>query len=328
MKKTFIWAVLTLFLMWFFYAAIPVDIYAAWSTPIFLLAGILTAITSTGFLVRLLVKRENVKTNSNEVDKGDNSGFLIAGVFILFLFGFPIFLIFHEIEMESNEFSYYGEFSYGHIVDGSSFKTRKADFTNLTIQYLTKDGVRLTEKCDISASEFEKYYLNQEVPIVYSKRYPSFFKVLRGDNEIAKYSKTKIRNITLTDLISLFDKQNSMEVIATLDAINIKWENENSEQTNTTIYTNNLKNIAIKITANKNLVYLHNNASNNLFEDEIKKMGFVISTQSKTKGTLYTNGKYIINKYIERIKGNDPNEGILDYKQLTIVEIVKLNFNK
>ena len=60
MKKTFIWAILTLFLMWFFYAAIPVDIYAAWSTPIFLLAGILTAITVyitiVGFIYQIILR--------------------------------------------------------------------------------------------------------------------------------------------------------------------------------------------------------------------------------------------------------------------------------
>jgi hypothetical protein len=323
MNKAILWGLAAVFLVWFFYAGIPIDIYSQWSTAIFLIAGISTGITATACFIFLLPKKEEVKLEGNKMPEGDNSGYAIFAVFMLFLFGFPIFLIFHQTQMESDEIKNYGELSYGHIVNGNSYKTRKADFSNLTVQYQTKEGTLFTEKCDISAQEFSKYALNQEIPIVYSKRYPSFFRIIRSDAEIAKYSKTKIRDLTIKDFLTILDLQTPMEIDKYLNQINKKWDYQNGGDVNSNIYFNKFKNIALKVTDKKELIYMHSDVNPQLFDDEIAQLGFVKNDAITDHGILYTNGNYILNKRMERLQGNNSEMSMLDYRQVTLIDILK-----
>ncbi|WP_395064644.1 hypothetical protein [Flavobacterium sp.] len=320
MQKKIIFSVLFGLSFWFFYRGIPLDFFHEYSTTVVLIGGIITTFLFALALFNLVP----VYTANKTIDKShDNLGCVLIVFVVLFFFGFSIYLIYDEIERTSNEIEKNGIYTTGIIVDGSSYATRKADFSNVTIKFTTKDGKEQTTKQDISASEFSRFSQYQEIPIVYSSRYPSILEILRTDASIAKYSKTKIRELTLKDFIAILDMETPNEINLFLNGVNQKWEYDNGGGMNTTIYENKFKNIALKITNKKELIYILNGVNQQFFDREIKELGFTKTEISGGKGILYSNENYILNVRIEKIDTNDEND-ILGFKQVSIIDLLKV----
>lgn len=320
MQKKIIFSVLFGLSFWFFYRGIPLDFFHEYSTTVVLIGGIITTFLLALALFNLFPPDTPQKTSNKSQD---NLGCFLIVFVVLFFFGFSIYLIYDEIQRSSDEIEKNGVYTTGIIVDGSSYATRKADFSNVVIKFKTKDGKEQTTKQDISASEFSRFAQYQEIPIVYSSRYPSILEILRSDASIAKYSKTKIRELTLKDFIAILDMNTPNEINSFLNEVNQKWSYENGGDTNTTIYENRFKNIALKVTNKKELIYLLNNVNQQLFDTEIKELGFTKTEISGGKGMLYSNGNYIINVRIEKINTNDEND-ILGFKQVSVIDLLKV----
>jgi hypothetical protein len=319
MYKKYIFLALTLLSIAFFYKGVPLDIFHAHTTILTLVGGILStillAITFFNFFPPRAVKVEDKKQ--------DNFGCVFIVVIVVFFFGFSGFLIFNTVNESGLEIEKNGKYTVGEIVNGSSFKTRKADFTNVIIKYKTQDGKVYQTTQDISAEEFKNYYRFQEIPIVYSSKYPTILQILRKDTDIAKYLKVKIRDINVSDLKKLVELNNPSEINQYLNSVNQKWQYEKTYDGNSYIYSNNFKKIMVKVTPGKELVYVLNDVNNDLFEDELNKSDFKKSDNYEGKGTVYIKPGYILNKRIERIKNSDPEKGLLDFEQKTVVYFLK-----
>lgn len=319
MYRKYIYLVLTLLSIAFFYKGVPLDVFHAHTTILTLVGGILStvllAITFFHFFPPKALKVEDKKQ--------DNFGCVFIVVIVVFFFGFSGFLIFNTVNESGLEIEKNGKYTVGQIVNGSSFKTRKADFTNVIIKYKTQDGKVYQTTQDISADEFENYYRFQEVPIVYSSKYPTILQILRKDTDIAKYLKVKIRAINVSDLEKIIELNNPSAINQYLNSVNQKWQYQKNYDGNSYVYSNNFKKIMLKVTLGKELVYVLNDVDNDLFENELNKSGFRKSDNYEGKGTVYIKPGYIFNRRTERIKNNDPEKGILDFEQKTVVYFLK-----
>jgi hypothetical protein len=320
MQKKILFTFLFLLSFWFFYRGIPLDIFHEYSIAVTLIGGILTTVLLALALFNLFPVDDTKKTTDK---KEENFGCILIVFIIIFFFGFSIFLLYDEVERTSEEIEKNGVYTTGFIVDGSSFATRRADFSNVIIKFKTKDGKEQTTKQDISASEFSRFSQFQEIPIVYSSRYPSILEILRSDASIEKYSKTKVRDLTLKDFMTIFDMSAPIEINTFLNGINQKWNYDNRGDRDSNVYENNFKNIGIKVINQKELIYVHNGINQQLFDPELKELGFKKTESFGEKGMFYTNDKYLINIRIERINTKDENS-FLDFKQITAVDILKL----
>ncbi len=190
MKRKITYGLLTVGTFLLFAYGIPLDFYEYYST-FFTLVGSIAVTVFMVIFVFCFIKEPELK--EGEEDKGSNSGYVIFGVLIVTLFGSGIFFIQNELSREKQEMINYGEFTNAWVMDGSSFKTRKADFTKLTLGYISKAGKNMTVSCDISAGEFDQYYKNMPVEIIYSTRYPSIVKLLRSERDKEYYVQEKAR---------------------------------------------------------------------------------------------------------------------------------------
>lgn len=320
MQKKLLFSALFLLSFWFFYRGIPLDIFHQYNIAVTLIGGILTTVLLAIALFNLFPVDDTKQTTDK---KEENFGCVLIVFVIVFFFGFSIFLLYDEIERTSAEIEKNGVYTTGYIVDGSSYSSRRADFSNVIIKFKTKDGKEQTTKQDISASEFSRFSQFQEIPIVYSSRYPSILEILRSDESIAKYSKTKVRDLTLKDFMTILDMSAPIEINTFLNGINQKWNYDNGGDRNSNIYENNFKNIGIKVVNQKELIYVHNGVNQQLFESEMNELGFKKTDIYGEKGLFFTNDKYLINIRIERINTNDENS-FLDFKQITAVDLIKM----
>lgn len=314
MLKKIIFPLLTVAAIWFFVAGIPIDFYDAHSTLITIVAGILTTTLFAISIFRLLPPLP-----TDTPTKEDNSGCAIGAGIIAFFFGFSIFLIYRSTHLVANEISENGKYALATVIDGSSFKTRKADFTNIKVTFASEDGKWHTATIDIPASQFNNYGKKQIIPIAYSPKYPTLVKILHSDQDIAKYSGNEVRTIRLSDLEHLFELTDNTETLKYLNSVNQSWSIDSSNETTT--YFNTLKNIGVKV-SQKEITYIHSGQDFNLFEDELERGNFQKSP-GDNKYTMYTNDKYMVIRRNERIPTQANSDLLSNFKFITVISVIK-----
>ncbi|WP_394771901.1 hypothetical protein [Mucilaginibacter sp.] len=117
------------------------------------------------------------------------SGCVILPVMLVIFFAAASLLIWREIDMEKTELETYGRIAEATVKNGSSFSSRKFDFSNLVLGFKTAAGDSVFTKYSVSAKQFSNYYKNQTLPVIYSSRYPSILKVATTQEEIDKYNR-------------------------------------------------------------------------------------------------------------------------------------------
>lgn len=319
MNKKYIYLIATILSVLFFYFGVPLDFLHEHNIAVTLIGAVVSTV-----LLAYTIFNFYRPTAEKKVGQKDDLGCFLMVLIVIFFFGFSFLLIYSEIKKTGRELSKNGIYTTGVIVDGELLQTRKADLSNVTIKFKTKEGQEMTVVEDISAGEFEKYSKFQEVPIIYSKNYPTITRIIKSDGELSKYTKTEIRDLTLKDFMAIIDLPNPIEVNGYLNSVNRKWNYENDSETNTTIYYNNYKNIALRVMPYKSVVYKNNEVNRDLFSKELKRLGFEEITKEGVKGRLLTNGKYAVNFSFERVETDDPNDSMLNFSQITVVNFVKL----
>jgi len=296
MQRKILFTVLSLFSIWLFVDGISVSFYDMYSSFLSAVGAIITAVL-IGFTIILYLPEKR-----NEKDyKDDQSGYFIFGAFMIILFGFGMFLINHHNDRREKEFKNYGKFAIATIVDGSSIKTRRADFSSIKVKFALKNGGNYHADIDISAGEFKNHGLKEQIPIVYSSRYPSLARILRSDSEISRYSHQSMRNITLSDLTKLFELKDGIKVLDYLNSVSQKWDYSGAT------YYNLIKNTGIYVDY-PSITYIHSKNEPTLFENDLKEANY---TSFKLNGkTAYTNGKFYIIKQVKNTtrKTNTPFE--------------------
>ena len=330
MYKKILYPALALFVAWFFAEGISVATFEHSS-------GILTAIGSIAFaaLVTLsvfqFVKKERPKAYTVDTklteDKGSAEGCLIGILIIGSLFGFGIFLIFHGIERTKNEFKEHGVFAMATITGGSSYKTRKYDNTVITVHFENKKGEKRVANVDISASEFNKYYQDQQIPIVYSERYQGLVKILDSNDEINAYSGKNVRDINLEDLQKIFTLTSQKQITDYLNKLSPEWTYIYSYTDSSETYVNEIKQTGLKVTENEISYMLPEGADLKTFDAEAIDQGFekIDGDKNNIAGQLAQERLYVGNGYMLLIrykhvmpKRNINSTGSRDYNHIDV----------
>jgi hypothetical protein len=185
MKKTILYAAGAVLSFLLFYSIIPLDIYDNFFYFLIIVGGAATALCVGGFIFNL----EYAKNS------GDNSNFGCLGIaaILAVFFGSSFLFLFHEGEREKNELLKYGVYTNATVVDGSSYKTRKADFTSIKLEFTTEKGQQFRTNYSVDAGEFDKFYQSQTIPIVYSPRYPQIVKIFRTSTDLQQYMDEKAK---------------------------------------------------------------------------------------------------------------------------------------
>ena len=316
MKNVIIWGAALLFVIWLFWFAFPVSFQINHSVAIAVVASIVTCIISVMFVSTLMNYFQKDKEASNA------DGILFFAVILISAFGTGAGLIYHHIDLETKVFAEDGIFTTGIVIDGKIMRSRKADFSSLTISYTTIEGKEMMQQVDISSSMIERYGINQEVPIVYSKADPSVVKILYSDADISRYSSVQQREIKIADLIEILNFKTAEEAQKTLNAINQKWEHQQGSEANSVIYENKLKNSMIKTSGETELTYVLE-GQYLIDEAELKAMDLVKMDLESITGNTYTNGTYILNIKNERTNRTGTLQDIRSSNLVTVISLVK-----
>lgn len=179
MTKRLLYALLTIGCFILFYSIIPLDLYDNFFYFLVIVGGVLTTICLGAFAFSFPAIRHP--------EKESNFGCVYLPLLLVFFIGLCVLLIFHEDERENKELETYGRYTEATITDGSSFSTNKTDFTHLTLEFTAADGQKCATDHSISKYEFDKYYQDQKIPIVYSTRYPQILKIMRTAGEAQQF---------------------------------------------------------------------------------------------------------------------------------------------
>jgi hypothetical protein len=185
MQKRILYTILTIASFILFYSIIPLDIYDTFFYFLVIVGGLLTTVSAGAFMFTF--------NKIKEPEKESNFGCVVVPVLLGVFFASSFIFLFHEGEREEKELLKYGVLTQATIVDGSSYKTRKTDFTHLTLEFKTEKGEKYTTDYSIGAGEFNNFYQSQTIPIVYSPRYPQILKIFRRQMDLQKYMEDKSR---------------------------------------------------------------------------------------------------------------------------------------
>jgi len=185
MQKRINYGILTVLSFLLFYGIMPLDIYSSMFYFLIIVGGILTTVAFAAFLLTF----PSVKTPKKE----SNFGCVVVPVLIGCFFGFSILFLYNEGKREDAELFKYGVFTQAKIVGGSSFSTRKADLTHLTLEFVTAKGEKCTTNYSIDEKEFDNFHRDQTIPIVFSPRYPQVLRIFRKDADLQQFMEQKNR---------------------------------------------------------------------------------------------------------------------------------------
>jgi hypothetical protein len=301
MLKKILFPVLFILSVWFFVGGIAVDVYERNYILLTLIAGILT----TGLLAMSLFilfppapARDGEKARVN-----DDFGCFLIILIVGWFFGFSIFLIYKSSGETKDELKDHGVYTIGTVIDGSSFKTRRVDMTDVTIEFETKEGTTIVTKADVPSGSFDNYYKGQQVQIVYSALHPRIIGIIWSDSDVERYTGIKVRQIRLDDLYKILDLKKGKDIEDYLNSICPKWEYQEGIEGEST-YKNILKDIALKTNENGSLMYMEASSGGvNLIEYDLSKKG--IEAQNMENIKLYKDGNYSILSKRERVMQND-----------------------
>lgn len=308
MQRKILFTVLSVFSIWLFADGIPISFYDMYSSFLSAAGAIITAIL-IGFTIILYLPKQN----DEQEKKDDNSGYFIFAAFGIVLFGFGIFLINNHQDRKDKELKKYGKFAIATIVDGSSYQTRRADFSSIKVKFPLEQGGNYHTDIDISAEEFKNYHFEEQISIVYSSRYPSIARIIRNDNEISKYSHQSMRDINLSDLTKLFELKDGTKVSNYLNSISQKWDYSEGA------YYNLIKNTAIYVDY-PSITYVHSNFDPKLFESELRESNY--ETVKIDGKTVYTNGIFFVMKEMKNIAQKTGRPYEMD-RPVSVITVVK-----
>ncbi|MFW0716703.1 hypothetical protein [Pedobacter sp. N23S346] len=187
-KKLTIWGIVCLLLIYIFYFAIPIGTYQSATTLLAITGAISITVCIFVFFSGIFFLFDKYDENG-KVKERPFQGIFLMIILLVSLFGNAILILWVEVNRESQELEKNGVIVMAKIVDGSSLAGRSIDLSNISVEFTDTTGVKHRLKVELSKTEFEKFYLNQEVPIVYSTKYMNINSVLYNEAEFLKYPK-------------------------------------------------------------------------------------------------------------------------------------------
>jgi hypothetical protein len=262
---SFIGGAILVFLLFAF--GIPVVTYEG--APIFFaVLGALGCSILLAMAIGRIIPKPNISEYKEDA-RQDPTGCWIAAAVIVFFIGFCWYFIANGNSRREDELKQYGIYTVATISDGSS----GGGGSILTLKFLNKKDEKCTVNFDISGRDFDKYYKDQQLPIIYSERNPSIIQPLFEDKDYAKYTHTKVRDIALGDLQHLYTLKTQKEITAYLNSVSREWKYEYLQHDSSDVYMNEFKSIGIKMKDGR-ISYILNESNPAVFDSQFKEEGF------------------------------------------------------
>lgn len=262
---SYIGGAILVFLLFAF--GIPVVTYEG--APIFFaILGALGCSILLAMAVGRIIPKPTVSEYKEDA-RQDPTGCWIAAAVIVFFIGFCWYFVANGNSRREDELKQYGTYTVATISDGSS----GGNGSILTLKFLNKKDEKCTVNFDISGRDFDKFYKDQQLPIIYSEKNPSIIQPLFDDKDYAEYTNTKVRDIALNDLQHLYTLNNQKEISAYLNSVSREWKYDYIQQDSSDLYINEFKSIGIKIKGER-ISYIMNEANLTVFDSQLKKAGF------------------------------------------------------
>lgn len=311
LKALFISFAAWILVIWLFFFAIPVNFAIRHTILIAILGCISICIASVAFFAALV---KFLRRNNPDVKPKDYEGYLIFGIILVSLFGSGILLITNGTNLESREFSKYGQFTTGIVTSGKIMKIKKTDFSSLTVRY-NADGREYTESVDMPASIMDNYGIGQEIPLVYSKRYPKIVRIV-SNSDISLYTRKAEKKLSVDDLLKVMEMKTSDEALKYLNELNQKWTAKQGAESRSVVYENRLRNMVIKVIGEEELTFASEDSV--ITDEDVLQAGFKAIPNEITGGITYENNNFLLN--INRKRVGDISQGI---SYMPVISIVK-----
>lgn len=218
-RKFFIWLSLLILTLVFFLFVLPYGQIAGSITILSLIGTALVCFFS--YLVIAYNKTWEKKFVEEHEQPSINYSFLpmfaIPGVVIYFIFSWRLSSGQDQVLKQSHETTT------GTIVAGSSVKTRRADFSDVTVEFETKEGRMITATEDVTSYQFKNFYVGQKVKLIYSKDDPQNIDLLLDDEKVKELTGSEERDILPADLVRLMNA-NSDSALNILNEIKYGWQ--------------------------------------------------------------------------------------------------------
>lgn len=209
------------------------------SPKLFAIIGAATCgiLTVFGFMNFNLWAEHHIKNNRTP-------DFDITHVVIVAIISLILYFIFSwsmsagaDRELKENQVS-----AIGVIMDGESYRGRRSGSSSkVHVKFVTEDGreIRATEK--VSEFEFDRYYVGQQVSIIYSRNNPLNIEIFTNEGDIREFTGSEERNIVIEDLILLFGTHPD-RTEKKLNSISIGWLKSEAKN----IWTNKNRKLVIE----------------------------------------------------------------------------------
>lgn len=306
MQKKILLILATVFVIWLFMEGISILFYERYNVFLTISGAIVAAFLLGAVLTSFLNPTKNRTTTPD-----GKKMLVIMVVPLAFAVIYGITLFNHRSFYKEKEFREYGQLATATVVDGKTFRPMKGGFSSIRLEYNLTDGTRYFTDIDVSAREFNEYKVNRRLPIVYSTKYPAVVRVLKSEKEALRYSKTKMKDITLADLTHLFELKQNENTYDYLNSISQQWDYANN------YYINGIKCVSVRLNHNKSLAYIYSMYDPELFSKELAQGNYKPIDFYGDKG--FENDKYRIFK---KVYMNANDEGFIKSDSITVVSII------
>ena len=199
MKETIKWATATLIICITLCFLMPVNIYHSMLYLIATVGAVALTFTMLKLLGSIFLKELNSAVSNVDISEEERNeaiakaynptGCVILPVIMVLFFGAVSLFVFCEVNMEKNEIEKYGQLTLATVSNGSSISSSRFDFSDIYLAFKASNGDSVFIKHSVTASQFQEFYKNQTLPIIYSSRYPSIIKVVSTPEDLEKYLK-------------------------------------------------------------------------------------------------------------------------------------------
>ncbi|MBC7440781.1 MAG: hypothetical protein H7250_12470 [Flavobacterium sp.] len=195
----------------------------------------------------------------------------------------------------------------GKVISGgeTEIQNRRGNIkiSTIVVEFTTEEGKKVIASEEVDTYEFQGFYLNQEVNLIYSKTNPENINFLLTDADISKFKNSKEKEITPNDLIKLMSL-NTKDIKTELNKISYGWEFNNQEM----LWVNKRKNLGISINSTT-VNYIGQNFST--ADYFLKKNGFkrIDKIETSSLSRLDANKLYENNDYEATIKALPQGNG-------------------
>ncbi len=208
------------------------------------------------------------------------------------------------------------------VVDGASTKNRGRNFNTYTtyeigLEFKTLNGKKIRAKESVSQQEYNKLYLNCEVPIIYLPEDPTKVDVIMTDEDVLFYYGIANRPLYLEDLYKVYDKINIDSIANYLNNISFKWESNINETSS--YWKNQNKNELLAINSGVLTYVTHNYMWHEKFLSELENDGY-IKIQKDSTGTDFFENEHYKLASSRKIDKNEQGIGLTIYFVVNMVK--------